>query len=196
MEAASKNVLTKWIVVFFHKPMYRSDCSSCGSHGADIEFRNVYQPLFDRNRVDLVLAGHVPAYERSKPVIHSDNINQTASIDQITGHALSSYVDPRGQIHITVGTGGKTVSPWSGPAPEAANRVGQTYGFLKVDVNNAENTLTGAFIDKDASPGIVQDSFTLSHSGRFSDIEHFALDGLPEISSRISVPSSPSIQLS
>jgi hypothetical protein len=194
--SASEDVSIKWIVVFFHKPMYRSECTSCGVEGADIQFRNVYQPLFDRNRVDLVIAGHVPAYERFKPITHSAiNTNQTASINQVSDHSLSSYVDPRGQIHVTVGTGGADVEPWSGLAPEVANRVGQTYGFLKVDVNNAGNTITGSFIDKDASPGFVQDSFTVTHSGRHADPEYFKLGGLPELSSRISVPSSPSLQL-
>ena len=78
LEAASEDVSDKWIVVFFNKPMYRSECTSCGSESTDLAFRNLYQPLFDRNRVDLVIAGHVPAYERFKPVTHyTGNFNET-----------------------------------------------------------------------------------------------------------------------
>jgi hypothetical protein len=196
LEYASTDLLTKWIVVFFHHPMYRSECDSCGDNSANIAFRNVYQPLFDRNRVDLVLAGHVNAYERFMPLTHSsNNLSQTALIEQITDHGLSSYSDPRGQIHVTVGTGGRPVNPWSGFAPETANRVGQTYGFLKVEVKNSENRIAGSFIDKSASPGVVQDSFTVTHSNKFADAQYFEFNGGSEVSSKISVPSTPSLQL-
>lgn len=195
LEAASEDPSTKWIVAFFHNPMYRSNCDSCGDEVADISFRNVYQPLFDRTRVDLVLAGKVNAYERFKPLVYSNTTSQSALSDQITDFGYNSYTDPRGQIHATVGTGGRPVVPWSGLAPEAASRVGQTYGFLKIDVSNSENKITGTFIDKDASPGVVQDSFTVTHTPKHSDVEYYQIDGEGEVSNRLSVANTPALQL-
>jgi hypothetical protein len=48
-----------WKVVFAHRPPFSS-----GEHGADAAFQQVFVPILERHRVDLVLAGHEHHYER------------------------------------------------------------------------------------------------------------------------------------
>lgn len=51
-----------WKVVYFHKPPYSS-----GGHGSDLALRNALAPVFEKHRVQLVLAGHDHNYERMSP---------------------------------------------------------------------------------------------------------------------------------
>jgi predicted phosphodiesterase len=52
-----------WKIVFFHHPPY----SSGGAHGSDIKLREVVEPIFLKNGVDVVFCGHEHFYERIKP---------------------------------------------------------------------------------------------------------------------------------
>lgn len=51
-----------WKVVYFHKPPFSS-----GGHGSDLALRNALVPVFEKHRVQLVLAGHDHDYERMRP---------------------------------------------------------------------------------------------------------------------------------
>ncbi len=52
-----------WKIAFFHHPPY----SSGGKHGSDTELREVVEPIFVKNSVNVVFAGHEHFYERIKP---------------------------------------------------------------------------------------------------------------------------------
>lgn len=52
-----------WKVCYFHHPPY----SSGSSHGSDKKLREVVEPIFVKNGVDVVFAGHEHFYERIKP---------------------------------------------------------------------------------------------------------------------------------
>jgi hypothetical protein len=54
-----------FIVVYFHNCMF---CTN-QTHGSDGGIRSVWEPLFDQYHVDLVINGHVHAYERTYPII-------------------------------------------------------------------------------------------------------------------------------
>lgn len=52
-----------WKIAFFHHPPY----SSGGKHGSDTKLREVVEPIFLKNGVDVVFCGHEHFYERIKP---------------------------------------------------------------------------------------------------------------------------------
>ena len=52
-----------WKIAFFHHPPY----SSGGKHGSDTKLRQVVEPIFLKNGVDVVFTGHEHFYERIKP---------------------------------------------------------------------------------------------------------------------------------
>jgi hypothetical protein len=60
-----------FVVVYFHNCMY---CTN-STHGSDGGIRNVWQPIFDYFNVDLVINGHVHAYERSN-VLYNNAVVQ------------------------------------------------------------------------------------------------------------------------
>lgn len=51
-----------WKIVYFHRPPYSS-----GGHGSDTTLRAYFSAVFERNHVQLVLAGHDHDYERMIP---------------------------------------------------------------------------------------------------------------------------------
>jgi 3',5'-cyclic AMP phosphodiesterase CpdA len=53
-----------FIIVGFHNCVFSSNTT----HGSDGGIRLVWEPIFDRYQVDLVVSGHVHAYERSYPL--------------------------------------------------------------------------------------------------------------------------------
>jgi acid phosphatase type 7 len=52
----------EWRIVYGHHPPFSS-----GEHGSSMRFRELFGPVLERHRVDLVLSGHDHDYERVKP---------------------------------------------------------------------------------------------------------------------------------
>ncbi|XVF70616.1 hypothetical protein PTKIN_Ptkin11bG0177100 [Pterospermum kingtungense] len=75
---------TPWLIVLFHVPWYNSNHAH---QGEGDEMMVAMEPLLYAAGVDIILAGHVHAYERSKRVYKGRS-------------------DPCGAVHITVGDGG------------------------------------------------------------------------------------------
>jgi predicted phosphodiesterase len=89
LENELRNNQRKWLIVYLHAPLY-----SARKHGDNQDLINRLGPLFERYKVDLVLAGHDHNYERSIPV---KQFNQ----------------DPNypGLVHIVTGGGGAALRP-------------------------------------------------------------------------------------
>lgn len=61
LEGVLKNNPQKWTILTFHRPLYSS------AQGRDnVALRDLWMPIFDKYRVDLVLQGHDHTYARSK----------------------------------------------------------------------------------------------------------------------------------
>ncbi len=102
-----------WVIVYFHKPPYTK-----GSHDSDkeddlIRMRKNVTPIFEKYKVDVVIAGHSHVYERTFPIRNHTGSNNTFEPQE---HIVESkikkdtyVVDKNGQgvIYIVCGSGGK-----------------------------------------------------------------------------------------
>jgi hypothetical protein len=59
--------LTPWLIAVLHAPWYNSNRAH-HNEGEEVRMRAAMERIFYSSKVDLVLAGHVHAYERSHPV--------------------------------------------------------------------------------------------------------------------------------
>jgi hypothetical protein len=135
----------KWIVAFYHKPIYTSP----SNHEPDeAGIKNIVVPLFDKYHVDLVLQGHNHNYQRSYP-LKADTVTET--------RPDSVYQSPKGSIYMVVGTGGEDFYPLDGQAPYIQNQFTAIPGFLKVDVS--DTSLKGTFF---ANDGTIKDTFAIN----------------------------------
>lgn len=78
-----------WVVVFMHQPLYNT-----GKDRDNQKFREIFEPIFDKYHVDLVLQGHDHAYGRSHPLfngkIAGKGVKGTVHVVSVSGP--KSYV--------------------------------------------------------------------------------------------------------
>jgi len=155
LEKASQNKDTNWIIVSTYKPLY----SSPSEHPADDSLRDTYNPLFEKYGVDLVLNGHNHNYQRTYPLTYNPN----ESAQPITTSELSTGYNKGngGIVFATVGTGGENFYSLEGKNPYVANQFAGKFGFLDIDISNANPhaKLTGTFYDNKGSK--IADEFTI-----------------------------------
>jgi hypothetical protein len=161
---ASTDPNIDWIVAVYHKFAYTSPSIL----GTVVQLRDVLHPLFDKYGVDLVLEGHQHNYQRSYPMKYNkDNPDHpiiiTTDKTSSNNNNKNSYINPEGEIFVTVGTGGAPLFSLEGKASYIATQhLG--YGFLNVDVINNGKTLSAKFYEN--VDGIVKDQFTITKSNR------------------------------
>jgi hypothetical protein len=105
-----------FIIVGFHNCLFSSNTT----HGSDGGIRLVWQPLFDKYHVDLVVNGHVHAYERSYPIIGGEVTKTVPSGGNV-------YPEHDGTTYIDAGGGGQSLyTGWYGAtgAGDPANAAG------------------------------------------------------------------------
>lgn len=158
LAAAAANPNIDWIIVYFHKPMYSSP-SSCSSCSGESSLRDIYHPIFDQYGVDIVLEGHTHDYQRSFPIKFNSN-SQSNPI--ITDTNRNNYIDPAGQIHAIVGTGGVNFHSLNSQKSFIAFQQSNRFGHLNIDIQNNGTNLIGKFISNE---GGILDQFTISKSG-------------------------------
>ena len=115
-----------------------------------MDLRSLLQPTFDLYGVNLVINGHKHAYERTNPVTFNNTI---------TDNENCSYDDPKGQIYLTVGTGGHSHSQFKQKKPWSVIQNHNDYGFLNIKLLNDGKTLYGEFI---SNSGKVMDTFKIN----------------------------------
>ena len=73
LEQAAKNNNIKWIIVYYHKPQYSSDCEYNNSCDPINKLREAYHRLFNRyGGVELVLSVYAHNYQRTYPLIFNE----------------------------------------------------------------------------------------------------------------------------
>jgi hypothetical protein len=154
LEKASSDKNIDWIVAYFHRPVYTSP----SEHGEEDEFRDVYHPLFDKYRVDLVLHAHNHNYQRSYPMKYNGD---TPSAPTKTDNNTSNYLDPEGQIFATVGTAGASLDSLGGKSSYTAYQQSSHFGFLNVEIVSGGTKLVAKFYSND---GTIKDRFTITKS--------------------------------
>jgi hypothetical protein len=158
LAAAAANPNIDWIIVYFHKPMYSSP-NSCSSCDGESSLRDIYHPIFDQYGVDIVLEGHAHDYQRSFPIKFNPN---SKSNPTITDTNRNNYIDPAGEIHAIVGTGGVNFHSLSSQKSFIASQQSSRFGHLNIDIQNNGTNLIGKFINNE---GGILDQFTISKSG-------------------------------
>lgn len=161
--STSQNPDIKWIIVYFHHPMY----TSSSEHSSDLLLRETYHPLFDQYGVDLVLQGHNHNYQRSYPITYNNN-NKVSNINNndisfkptIIPTNTNTYNNPTGEIYITAGTGGESLYDFKNKADFIATQY-KGYGFFNVDISSDGTKLKGTFYANE-DIGSVKDTFTIT----------------------------------
>jgi hypothetical protein len=160
LEKASNNPNIDWIIPFFHRIMYPESQSGGIIEEYDHNLVDVYHPLFEKYGVNLVLQGHVHAYERTYPLRFNSEDSENPIV---TNEDSGNYRSVDGMVVATVGTGGAFatrlyLSPEWTPVQETG-----LFGFLNVDVSSDGTTLVGTFYDN--ADGEIKDKFTITKSG-------------------------------
>jgi hypothetical protein len=134
-----------FIVVGFHNCVFSSNTS----HGSDGGIRLVWESIFDRYHVDLVVSGHVHAYERSYPLIGGEVTTTVPS-----GGTVHPQTD--GTTYICAGGGGQDLyTGWYGATGggDAANTAGPPLLWEWT----GSNTATGGTGSSEDIPDTVTD---------------------------------------
>jgi predicted phosphodiesterase len=142
---ANLNENIDWIIFWLHKPLYFSNSPNGYT---DLI---VLHELLEQYDVDLVLQADFHTYERSKPIT-SDGI--------IVDHSKCSYTDPKGQIFVTVGTGGHSHANIKNKFDWSVIQNNNDFGFLNLKILN-DRTIVGEFI---ANSGKIVDTFEIKKS--------------------------------
>jgi hypothetical protein len=123
---------TKCTLAYAHHPFVGSGAHAASSDA--VRMNGFYKLLYDYN-ADVFLAGHDHVYERIKPVAPRPTIGPS---DLTVPKADAA----RGLRNFTVGTGGKTITGFSGNATATAVKASltevrnsTTYGVLKLTLN-------------------------------------------------------------
>ena len=145
LQSASQNPNIKWIIVYMHKQMYTSpntcSSSSCSNTGSDAKaLRSIYHGLFDTNRFDVVLQGHVHNYQRTHTISYSGSSTPTMSTTCST-----DCNDPKGEFFAVVGTGGINFHALTGKSSFVRYQQDDKFGALNIIIDNNANKLTGKY---------------------------------------------------
>jgi len=158
LKKASENIDTDWIIVTTYGPFYTSPTK----HKAEKDLRDIYHPLFEKYKVDLVLEAHNHNYQGTVPISYnsaSDSSNPTV-MNQLT---MGYNSNMGGTVFAIVGTGGESFYPLDSQAPYVATQFTSKFGFLVIDITNGNphTKLTGTFYGNKSVGGSVEDQFTI-----------------------------------
>jgi len=152
LKSAHENKSINWIIVYSFRPFYSSNTTHPGLD----ELQDAYHPLFDKYHVNLVLQAHNHNYQRTYPISYNFTRQYTPII---TNRNTEQYDNIRkGQIFLTLGTGGAEFYNFTGQAPYIVKQL-LLHGFLNVDVTDNGSKLLATFYHNN---GVARDQVAIS----------------------------------
>ena len=156
-----------WIFVVESTPMYTSP----SKHPSDTTIRDVYQPLFDKYGVDLVLSSDNHNYQRTFPLKYNNNADSSNPIIVDNNQDNYNYnynQDNTGVIYLITGTAGRSHYQLEGQASFVAKQDDKHFGFLDIEIDG--DILKGNFYANELQPyynyidvqNNIIDQFTIS----------------------------------
>ncbi|GAB9470110.1 Acid phosphatase [Globisporangium polare] len=148
-----------WLVVGMHRAMYTlSQCDKQGVVIGDaLPVLKAFEELFIKYNVDVVVAGHVHAYERQYPIARSKAVLDGVSADAKT------YANPKAPVYIMTGAAGNTEGHDKYKVTKSSWNVvldNKNYGISKLKVSRT--ALVWTFVG--TATGDVLDEFTILKS--------------------------------
>jgi hypothetical protein len=148
LEKASENPAIDWIIVHQHKALYSTNQDKKEAN----DLRDIYQPLFHKHDVDMVLSSHNQYYERTYPILFNQTDEWTNDKSDIPKPIVAvehqhEYQPADGHSILSIGTAGDDLDP----VTETHNyHVIQksNYGFLNLELYQGKK-LTGEFYTND-----------------------------------------------
>ncbi|GAB2291778.1 Purple acid phosphatase 10, variant 2 [Dionaea muscipula] len=135
---------TPWLIVLMHAPWY----NSYNYHYMEGEtMRVMYEPWFVQYKVDVVFAGHVHAYERSKRV---SNIAYT-----IVNGICKPVEDLSAPVYVTIGDGGNQeglATNMTEPQPDYSAFREASFGHAVFDIKNRTHAYYAWHRNQDGYP--------------------------------------------
>ncbi|MGI0051782.1 MAG: metallophosphoesterase [Nitrososphaeraceae archaeon] len=161
LEKTSNNPEIDWIVVHQHKPLYSTKQDKQEAE----QLRDIYEQLFQKSDVDLVISSHNQYYERTYPILYNENYEKSTNKKAqpqpiITNHSQSEYPPTDGIVFLTVGTAGDELDPVKEIHDFYVVQASK-FGFLNIEIENKGKTLVGTFHSND---GDIIDHFKLNET--------------------------------
>lgn len=158
LEKTSDNPLIDWVIVHQHKALYSTKQDKKEAN----DLRDIYQPLFHKHDVDMVLSSHNQYYERTFPILYNEdeelkNDKSDRPKPIVVVEHRHEYPPTDGIVFLSIGTAGDELDP----VKETHNyHVIQksNHGFLNLELSNQGKKLTGEFYTND---GQVLDHFVI-----------------------------------
>ncbi|KAL5819221.1 hypothetical protein ACOSQ4_023063 [Xanthoceras sorbifolium] len=143
---------TPWLIVLLHSPWYNSN----GYHYMEGEsMRVMFESWFVEHKVDIVFAGHVHSYERTK---RFSNMKYN-----ITNGLSTPVKDPSAPVYVTIGDGGNLeglANNFSDPQPSYSAFREASYGHGMLSIKNRTHAHFTWHRNHDSEP-VVADSVWL-----------------------------------
>ena len=139
---ALENNPNRWTIVTFHHPVF-----SPGSDRDNPKIRELWKPLIDEFKVDLVLSGHDHTYGRTGQV-------DTSGLTNIPTGYQQAYDPEIGTVYVVSVSGPKMYSITKGNYAKRVAENTQLYQIIQVDDKNLEYKAYEA-------TGELYDTFTL-----------------------------------
>lgn len=118
-------VRTPWLISHFHRPMYCSNDGDCDKDAAHL--RDSAEEVFNQNKVDIAISGHVHSYERTYPMYQNQRVTDGYAPIYITQGSSGNREGNKG------GGTYNTVPDWS-----AAQSVEYGYAILVVAADGSK----------------------------------------------------------